>query len=95
MEAVLTLVSTHATMAASEALTRAGIAHRVIPKPAFAEGDCGVAVLLEDVPAEAALAHLTALGHRVVSWHAREDRSRAWVRMTLGNGPAASGAVQP
>ena len=41
---LLVFDSTHQVLQAEEALKTAGIAHRVIPKPAVIRADCGIAI---------------------------------------------------
>ncbi|MGD8240830.1 MAG: DUF3343 domain-containing protein [Armatimonadota bacterium] len=41
---LLVFDSTHRALRAEEALKAAGVAHRVIPKPAVIRADCGIAI---------------------------------------------------
>lgn len=41
---LLVFESTHRALQAEEALKAAGVAHRVIPKPAVIRADCGIAI---------------------------------------------------
>ncbi len=48
---VLVFASTHAAMAAEDALREAGIALQVIPLPAWVAADCGLALRLDGTDA--------------------------------------------
>ena len=41
---LLVFDSTHQALRAEEALKAAGVAHRMIPKPAVVKADCGIAI---------------------------------------------------
>jgi len=61
---LLVFDSTHHVLQAEDALKAAGIAHRVIPKPAVIRADCGIAVQVTPELLDEALRCLEANGAR-------------------------------
>ena len=61
---LLVFDSTHQALQAEDALKSAGIAHRVIPKPAVIRADCGIAIQVASELLDEALRCLENAGGR-------------------------------
>jgi hypothetical protein len=77
---ILCFSSTHAAIAAEDALREAGIPLQVIPKPEWLGAGCGLAFRLDPSVATAALEELTLCGVEVKA--AREEPARDIERHT-------------
>ena len=66
---VLAFASTHAAMAAEDALRLAGIALQVVPLPAWIAADCGLALRLDASDAGRAEEELLRRGIQVRGFH--------------------------
>jgi len=63
--------TTHAVMRAGQLLEGAGVAHEIIPRPKGVDADCGIAVAVDTLVGEAALAVLCenrSEPSRVLAW---------------------------
>lgn len=66
---ILSFASTHAAMAAEDALRNAGLALQVVPVPAWVAADCGLALRLDSADADRATQELQNRSIRVQGVH--------------------------